>query len=192
MPQHPNYGLGPRIANTQQTDSVAEALAKTLKKNSIYKIPKLTLESKSTPWYKTNGIAAGTLYTDPDGVTRKESYIGDNPKADLNDFVSANDFDGAYDSGYTGTKADFAKLQAADAKGTGWGMEGYGGVALGAGQLGLGVMSYLENQKTAGKQRELLDQQIAQNKYVLANAKGHADSVRAGFSGGFSSQPQGV
>jgi len=52
-----------------------------------------------------------------------------------------------------------------------WGMDGYGGVALGVGQLGLGVASYLENQKTSDLQRKLLQQQYDTNKATLADKK---------------------
>ena len=67
---------------------------------------------------------------------------------------------------------------------TDWGMEGYGGVALGAGQLGLGVMSYLENQKTAGKQRELMGQQIASNEFALGSAKDFKAALAKHFNQG--------
>jgi hypothetical protein len=66
-------------------------------------------------------------------------------------------------------------------KPTDWGMDGYGGVALGAGQLGLGVMSYLENSKTADKQRALMDQQITNNKFALGNAKAYKEAVNKTF-----------
>ena len=69
-------------------------------------------------------------------------------------------------------------------KGTDWGMEGYGGVALGAGQLGLGVMSYLENSKTADKQRALMDQQIANNKFALGSAKDFKAALAKNFNQG--------
>ena len=181
MSEHLNYGQGPTIANAEQMGLGRVDIKK------VETIPELT------PWYKTNGITAGTLRKDPlTGKMMKENYFGDDSVAGLNDFVSANDYDGAVTSGYKGTESDFGKLQAADAKGTGWGMSGYGGVALGAGQLGLGLMSYLENKETAGKQRALLDQQIKQNKYVLENAQNRANSIRAGFASGFSSRPQGA
>jgi len=64
-------------------------------------------------------------------------------------------------------RADYARISAPGDKGPGWGMQGYGGLALGAGQLGLGVLSYLDNEKTAKKNRALVDQQIATNKYVM-------------------------
>lgn len=46
-----------------------------------------------------------------------------------------------------------------------WGMDGWGGFGLGVGQLGLGIASYLDNKKTADKQRHLMDQQAKQNDY---------------------------
>ena len=64
---------------------------------------------------------------------------------------------------------------------TDWGMKGLGGTLLGAGQLGLGVMSYLDQSKTADKQRALMDQQMVQNKYVLDTAKGRASDINNTF-----------
>jgi hypothetical protein len=52
---------------------------------------------------------------------------------------------------------------------------------LGIGQLGLGALSYLENKKTADKQRELLGQQIEQNKFVLDKAKGFKEALGKHF-----------
>jgi len=46
-----------------------------------------------------------------------------------------------------------------------WGMDGWGGFGLSVGQLGLGLASYLDNKKTADKQRHLMDQQAKQNDY---------------------------
>jgi len=50
-----------------------------------------------------------------------------------------------------------------------WGMDGWGGLGLGIGQLGLGVMSYLDNKKTADKQRALLGQQYVNNTITMKN-----------------------
>ena len=69
-----------------------------------------------------------------------------------------------------------------------WGMNGYGGVALGAGQLGLGVLSYLENSKTADKQRDLMSQQIANNRFALDTAK----SRQRDIAGAFGKKPVGA
>ena len=54
---------------------------------------------------------------------------------------------------------------------TDWGMKGMGGTMLGVGQLGLGLMSYLDGKKTQKKQRALMDQQLASNKYALNHKK---------------------
>ena len=69
-------------------------------------------------------------------------------------------------------------------KPTDWGMTGMGGVALGAGQLGLGVMSYLENSKTADKQRALMDQQISNNQFALGSAKDFKAALAKNFNQG--------
>lgn len=55
--------------------------------------------------------------------------------------------------------------------------------AMGVGQLGLGVLSYLDQKKTAGKQRELMGQQIAQNKFLLDQAKGRQADISKAFGG---------
>lgn len=52
-----------------------------------------------------------------------------------------------------------------------WGMSGLGGTLLGAGQLGVGLLSYFDQRKTAKKQRSLMDQQIANNAYALDQKK---------------------
>ncbi len=62
-----------------------------------------------------------------------------------------------------------------------WGMQGYGGLALGAGQLGLGVMSYLDNQKTADAQRKILGQQADNNEYIAAKNKRNDAGLKAAF-----------
>lgn len=55
---------------------------------------------------------------------------------------------------------------------------------LGVGQLGLGVASYLENAKTAKKQRELMDQQISSNRFLLNQAKGRQADISRDFGKG--------
>lgn len=46
-----------------------------------------------------------------------------------------------------------------------------GQLGLGAGQLGLGIMSYLDNKKTANIQRNLLNQQYNNNAELIADRK---------------------
>lgn len=66
---------------------------------------------------------------------------------------------------------------------TDWGMKGLGGTAIGAGQLGLGVLGYFDQAKTSKKQRELLGQQIESNKYAMGKAKAF-DTALEGFGKG--------
>ncbi len=63
-----------------------------------------------------------------------------------------------------------------------WGMNGLGGTLLGAGQLGLGLMSYLDQSKTASKQRAIMDQQIASNKYNMAKTKADNQHIQDVFN----------
>ena len=62
-----------------------------------------------------------------------------------------------------------------------WGMKGYGGVALGAGQLGLGVLSYMDQSKTADKNRQIMDQQIANNEFALSSARDYKAALAKHF-----------
>lgn len=71
-----------------------------------------------------------------------------------------------------------------------WGMKGLGGTLLGAGQLGLGLMSYLDQSKTAKKQRAVLDQQIASNDYSMAKTKADNQHIQDVFNPGY--QPKYV
>ena len=64
---------------------------------------------------------------------------------------------------------------------TGWGMDGYGGVALGVGQLGLGIASFIDNQKTAEAQRDLLKQQISTNASELKHTQDARNALSAGL-----------
>lgn len=79
---------------------------------------------------------------------------------------------------------DSTKLGASGNNGNSWSsgdIANYGMVGLGVGQLGLGIASYLENSKTANKQRALLDQQIANNKYALDTAKARQSDISSAF-----------
>ena len=55
---------------------------------------------------------------------------------------------------------------------------------LGIGQLGLGVLSYLDQSKTADAQRKLMKQQMEQNRFVIDQAKQRAKDVSGAFGGG--------
>ena len=60
-----------------------------------------------------------------------------------------------------------------------------GQIGIGAGQLGLGLAGYFENKKTAGKQRELLGQQIESNRSEMDARKNYRSALE-----GFGSQSQ--
>ena len=55
---------------------------------------------------------------------------------------------------------------------------------LGIGQLGLGVLSYLDQSKTADAQRKLMKQQMDQNKFVINQAKQRQNDIAKTFGGG--------
>jgi len=99
------------------------------------------------------------------------AYAVDNG-IDLNK-LSVSDVDSMY-------SGDFADLQSKGLYNGGgnttsgsdpFSMSGVGGLALGVGQLGLGLMSYLDNKKTADKQRALMDQQYANNDYAMRKTR---------------------
>ena len=124
----------------------------------------------------------GTLYKQGDD-TMVSGTIWDS-KAGMDDYIKAGDYTGAKDAGFGGDETAF-KLQNAQAnKSIDWGMTGMSGVALGAGELGLGVMSYLENSKTADKQRALMDQQISNNQFALGSAKDFKAALAKNFNKG--------
>ena len=70
-----------------------------------------------------------------------------------------------------------------DAKGN---LSGYGQLqaGLGLGQLGLGLAGFLDARKTAKKQREVMDQQIASNKFALDTAQTRAGDISKQFGAG--------
>jgi hypothetical protein len=67
---------------------------------------------------------------------------------------------------------------------TNWGMDGWGGVGLGLGQLGLGIMNYLEMEKTAKLDRQLKNQQIANNDYTMQKRKDNSAHLKSIMSYG--------
>ncbi len=110
-------------------------------------------------------------YLESDGTAMQTGDLSNN--AEFQTWMRDNP-DGLTELGDVATAKDLGKK-------TDWGMNGVGGTALGAGQLGLGVMSYLENKKTAGKQRQLMDQQISNNAFVLSTAKKRQGDISAAF-----------
>jgi len=55
---------------------------------------------------------------------------------------------------------------------------------LGIGQLGLGVMSYLDQKGLYDKQKNLMNQQIEQNKFLIDQAKQRQKDIASAFGGG--------
>jgi len=97
------------------------------------------------------------------------------------------------DAGYGQEAMDFAAANNLDISqaGTNTGILGTGisGMdalkgGLGVGQLGLGVLSYLENKKTADKQRGLMDQQAEQNRFLIDQAKQRQKDISGAFGSG--------
>lgn len=112
-----------------------------------------------------------------------ESYLGNE---DFNAWAQ-NEYDIGLD-GFDALSSDQKnmladKWDAEQAQGTSF--KDGAGIALGAGQLGLGVMGYLDNKKTASKQRALLGQQIESNRYALDTAKQRQTDI----SNAFGTQP---
>ena len=70
-------------------------------------------------------------------------------------------------------------------QGTDWNktfsMNGMLGGALGLGQFGLGLAGYLDNRKTANKQREVLDQQKRANDYNYRKQLANDKAIAAAF-----------
>ena len=99
------------------------------------------------------------------------------------DMALSNDVNSlAGSSPATGTAQTYGVDTNTGSEGPGWGMKGYGGVALGAGNLALSGLSYLKQKPLLEKQGELMDQQIANNAYSLAETKKHRKSMSTAFS----------
>ena len=115
----------------------------------------------SVPASNVGGVGIGNYLT-PEAL----GAVG----MDTNLKITPDQLEGMYNGGIGSTSTD-------------WGMNGMGGVALGAGQLGLGLLGYLDNKKTAGLQRDLLQQQYNTNASELA----HTQAARKAVEGGLGS-----
>ena len=131
----------------------------------------------------------GNIYKGKDGSIMQSTFGSDEAinMADLNKFGLENPeaISAAAEQG------DFNKLTFDDQglqeglpkeEGTDWGMDGYGGLALGVGNLGLGVASYLENKKTAELQRNLLEQKYGSNVEEMARKKRASSALNKAFA----------
>lgn len=107
----------------------------------------------------TNISSAYNFYN-PDGTIdmNKFNTWGSNP---ANASAAAN----LGSKGLSFDSAGIGTMTPKDNSSINFGMDGWGGFGLGAGQLGLGLMSYLDNKKTASAQRNLMNQQAKQNDY---------------------------
>lgn len=124
-------------------------------------------------WLQSQGIVgSGTQYSPEVQNALQDSYSNLSTQYYGGDAKAFGDIGGMPGQG---TDSLFGNLTSKD-------LANYGGLALGAGQLGLGVASFLENQQTAGKQRELLGQQIASNKQEMAHRAAARDALNTAFT----------
>ena len=67
---------------------------------------------------------------------------------------------------------------------------GYQGVAAGTGlaNFGLGLASYLDQKPLMKKQKELMGQQIEQNRFLIDQAKGRQKDISGAFGGGLANK----
>lgn len=144
---------------------------------------------------KDPGGVGGTSWFD--GRVDGEIYeLAGNDKAQVSGFLWDSDasvddimssptgtYAQAQAAGYAGTTDEFkaGKLAASKEGSSDWGMDGYGGVALGAANIGLGIASYLDNKKTADAQRAILRQQYDENTYTMAEKKEYDSNRREAF-----------
>jgi hypothetical protein len=87
---------------------------------------------------------------------------------DTNLKITPDQLQGMYNGGIGSTSTD-------------WGLNGMGGTALGIGQLGLGLLGYLDNKKTSKLQRNLLQQQYDTNASELAHTQAARKAVEQGI-----------
>ena len=123
--------------------------------------------SKSSVVGRPGGVGNYATLTNPDGST-----IG----------VSESAYSAMEDTAAPGYKLEVNKTLGEESSTDGITGAEWGELGLGVGQLGLGVMSYLENQKTADKQRKLLDQQIKNNREEMAHRKKARAAATSAFA----------
>ena len=153
------------------------------------------------PFYGSNGIqnyggVTNTGYVSPEALDAlgMDSTLQITPKSFSIPSVSipsvkeswdmSNAFDSMYGIGNDATNSAIAKGNVdmgPTVENTDWGMNGMGGVALGAGQLGLGLLGYLDNKKTSGLQRDLLQQQYNTNASELAHTQAARKALEQGM-----------
>lgn len=163
----------------------------------------------ANPYYNTvntSNSGLGYIYKLPELDTANQSVVGPTVEAakalpesnnwnsiGLTSGMSNSDFSTWYSNPDNAAKFNalppsqqgaYAKSMTGDATGTGWSDMGFmdkAQIGIGVGQLGLGVLGYLENAKTAKLQRENLKTQIASNKDLLATRKKRAADISKAF-----------
>ena len=125
------------------------------------------------------GYFGNDVYKDTSGNFMTKNLFTPDSSATLNDLIRANNFD-AYQA--AGGQLDATKFGEQNAL-MNQGMSGIdmAKVGLGVGQLGLGLAGYLDNRKTAQKQRALMGEQLKTAKDERAAREG----VRSGLASAF-------
>lgn len=125
-------------------------------------------------------IEKSALYNNPDYLGNSAVLGWDNMDSDRRDWFKSQGYNAdSFNKNITGANSAYDQAH----KGADWGMSGYGGVALGAGNLALGLASYFDNKDIAKKQKELLGQQIDNNREVMANSAANKAARKSEFTG---------
>ena len=128
----------------------------------------------------------GDIYKNRDGNLMTSSLGSDSATnmQDFNKWAEVNP-DLAAQAGADGLAFNETGQQAglADSGNTDLSMDGMGGLALGAGNLAMGVASFLESKKTAGVQRDLLKENLAD----VRGERKHRTDARAALNEAFTS-----
>lgn len=118
--------------------------------------------------------------TDAQADSIAKQYVNSGTN-NINDFIGEGLSSGKLQTELTGTLVDpnIAANQPQN-EDSGWGMKEWGtagNIGLGVGQLGLGIVSYFDNKKTADAQRKLLNQQYQNNATEIANKKAYRTAL---------------
>jgi hypothetical protein len=123
------------------------------------------------------------MYKDADtGDMMHKEFWGPDTKANPYDYstkaesiAAGNTFDKDFtDAQYNQNKLDQGRLDNQQ-------FSTYAGAGMGAAQLGLGVLSYLDNKAMNKKNSELIDQQIANNQDIMKTRTERAADIKKYF-----------
>ena len=126
-------------------------------------MPPYNYDTSTFPSLK--GLSATDLMKGTSLPNISVDYSGVKLPSDINALPALDVQAGEYTPTYIDKNGQLGSVSYLNTGKTDWGMDGWGGFGLGIGQLGLGLASYLDNKKTADKQRKIMDQQIKQNNY---------------------------